>query len=304
MKVIDKTPLQDEQGNISIIARIQGTLKYGLNWYSELEAQKRVIAQLDRMLEKGYVMIRNFTLPESEIVIPLILIGPGSVSVILVSPVKGQFEAKGAEWNTVVNGVSSPAPRNLIDLIAKLTRAFQKYLQVSNINVPVQVEPVLIASDPGAQIESLRPMVRVVRSDAIKQFANALMQSRPVLRSDSISSIADAIIDPKSRPNLHFEEPAPEDKAVSRAQAIFNAGDSAPESIDANALGFEFNEEPNAANPAQPPANRPTPQKQPAVPANRKPRGLSRTQLILLVGMGVLECCVIVAAAAILFLNQ
>ena len=65
MKIIDKTSLQDENGNINIIARVQGTLKYGLNWFPELEAQKVVITQLDRMLEKGFVLIRNFTLPNS-----------------------------------------------------------------------------------------------------------------------------------------------------------------------------------------------------------------------------------------------
>ena len=65
MKIIDKTALQDENGNINIIARVQGTLKYGLSWYQELEAQKTVITQLDRMLEKGFVLIRNYTLPNS-----------------------------------------------------------------------------------------------------------------------------------------------------------------------------------------------------------------------------------------------
>src|SRR5512133_1934715 len=148
MKVYDKTPLQDAQGNINIVSRVQGTLKYGLNWFSELEAQKSVIAQLDRLLDKGYVLIRNFNLPGSDIVIPIILIGPGSLSIIFVTTVKGHFEAKGTEWNTVNNGVSSPASRNLIDLLSKLTRAFQKYLQLNNINIPLQPEPVLIVNDP------------------------------------------------------------------------------------------------------------------------------------------------------------
>ena len=39
MKIIDKTPLQDAKGSISVTARVQGTLKYGLSWYGELEAQ-------------------------------------------------------------------------------------------------------------------------------------------------------------------------------------------------------------------------------------------------------------------------
>ena len=50
MKLIDQTPLQDEKGEIGIIQRVQGTLKYGLNWYPELEAQKLALSLLERGL--------------------------------------------------------------------------------------------------------------------------------------------------------------------------------------------------------------------------------------------------------------
>jgi len=289
MKIIDKTPFQDVNGNINIIARVQGTLKYGLNWYPELEAQRKVIPQLDRLLEKGYVLIRNFTLPESDIVIPLVLISSSSVSVILVSPVKGQFEAKGQEWNTIVNnGESIPARRNLIDLIAKLSRAFQKYLEIQKIYLPVPVEPVLIVSDPGAQVESLRPLVRVVRSDAVKQFASTLMQARPVLRTDTIYALGDRIVDPKAKPEEAPETDAVTENPVSRAQAIFNAGET-DKSFDPNELGFEFNEAGGA--PVQPKA----------APQPKKRMGMTNKQLILLVGMFIIECCVIAAGAGIIF---
>ncbi len=280
MRVIDKTPFQDEQGNISLIARIQGTLKYGLSWYSELEAQKRVIAYLDRVLEKGFVLIRNFPLPDSEIVIPLILIGPGSLSVILVSPVKGQFEAKGADWNIITNGVAAPASRNLIDLVGKLSRVFQKYMQVHNINIPMQPEPVLIASDPGAQIESVRPLVRVVRSDAIKQFANTLSQASPVLRTDLISIIADLIIEPQPKT---IQPSEPDATPEERAKAIFNASEAG--TIPPGVM---------------PPSAQPRGNKA-AQPAPKKSRPMSRTQLIMLVVLGIFECCVLAGGVYFLF---
>jgi len=287
MKVYDKTPLQDAQGNINIVSRVQGTLKYGLNWFSELEAQKSVIAQLDRLLDKGYVLIRNFNLPGSDIVIPIILIGPGSLSVIFVTTVKGHFEAKGTEWNTVNNGVSSPASRNLIDLLSKLTRAFQKYLQLNNINIPLQPEPVLIVNDPGANVESVRPAVRVVRSDAIKQFANTINQASPVLRAEQVLVSADLILEPQPRSKETLPEPAiPVEKPVSRAQAIFQAG-SEPE------------------KPAiQTPRPRPEPQGQPAQPAKKKAPAISRSQIILLAGLGIVECCVLLGGVYLLFFFQ
>lgn len=283
MRIIDKTKEQDEAGNINPIARVQGTLKHGLSWYSELEAQKDVIAQLDRLLEKGFVLIRNFSLPDSEIVIPLILLGTGSLSVILVSPIKGHFEARGNEWNQLIN-MGSPVPtrRNLIDLVVKLTRAFEKYLERNRINLGMQVEAVLITSNPGAQVEVLRPAARVVRSDAIKSFATSLLQTPAVLRAESVYGFADQILSPSPKPDPLADASFSDDKPVSRAQAIFNA------SADADQVPQNLRE----SNPAQP------------LPRStqNKSRPMSRTQTILLVGLFIFECCVIAAGTYILFL--
>lgn len=272
MKIIDKTPFQDAQGNISVAGRLQGTLKYGPNWFPELEAQKSVISQLDRLLDKGFVLIRNFNLPGSDIFIPIILIGPGSLSVIFVAAVKGHFEAKGDDWNIVTNGVASPAKRNLVALLSKLTRAFQKYLQIQNIKIPMQAEAVLIASDPGANIDSVRPAVRVVRSDAIKQFASSLNQASPVLRAEQVLFSADLILEPQPKTTETPPEPKiPSERPVSRAQAIFNASD------------------PGKA-PAQQSA-KPAPKT-----AQKKQPPLKGWQIILLIGMGITACCILGAA--------
>ncbi|MDO8754756.1 MAG: NERD domain-containing protein, partial [Anaerolineales bacterium] len=241
MKIIDKTTLQDKKGNISIIARIQGTLKYGWNWYAELEAQKAVIAQLSRTLEKGFVLIRNFTLPDSEIVIPLILVGGGGIFVIYVTNAKGFFEAKGDQWNTISSGRSQPARINYLGRVAQLTRAFQKYLEIHKFKLSTNVEPVLIASDPGAQIESLRPIARVVRSDAIRQFAASLLQAPANLSLGRVYDLADQIIDPSLRKEAIPAAEYPEDP-ISRAHAIFNASNSS-KPINPNDLGLEFEDD-------------------------------------------------------------
>lgn len=128
MKIIDKTPFQNERGQFDLMGRIQGTLRFGFNWFSELQTQKSVIDQLDRTLEKGFVLIRNFTLPDVDAVIPIILIGPGGISVIRVTNVKGQFEAKGDEWNTVSYGRELPARENLLISVMRYAKALEKYL--------------------------------------------------------------------------------------------------------------------------------------------------------------------------------
>jgi hypothetical protein len=305
MKIIDKTPLQDADGNINIIARVQGTLKYGLSWFGELEVQKAVIAQLDRLLEKGFVLIRNFTLPNSEIVIPIILIGSGGIWVIYVTQVKGRFEAKGDQWNTINNdGKSQPASINLIGRVSQLTSAFQKYLKIQKVDMPNPIEAVLIAADPGAQIESVRPIVRVVRSDAIKQFASSLLQARPIWRTDFIHELADRIVDPRPPAELELVKTPMPEAGQQPSSRLSNVSEQA-NPFDAKDLGFAFEESGDQSvpqnlresNPA-----RPLPRPKPA-PSKGRFLGLGNTQVVLLAGMFIVECCVILGFGVILYLN-
>jgi hypothetical protein len=238
------------------------------------------------------------------------LVGSSGIFVIFVTQLKGQFEAKGDQWNTVnTDGTSMPAKRNLIDLIDKLARALQKYLEIQKINLQVPVERVLIASDPGAQIESVRPIVRVLRSDAIKQFAGSLLQARPVLRTDSIYDLADRIVTPRSPEELLLTAPVDvNEKPASRAQAIFNASDPSRE-FNPNDLGFSFedgnqSEAQVSHDKREPNPARPLPRPKPAAPKEKKTLGMTRTQLALLVGMFVIECCVVIGFGALYLLNQ
>src|SRR6188474_1362196 len=99
MKIIDKTPLLNEKGELGFIQRFQGMMKYGFNWPNELQAQQAIINYFDRQLEKGYTLIRNYTLGKSGITVPIILLGPSGIHVIHVAYLKGRYEARGDAWN-------------------------------------------------------------------------------------------------------------------------------------------------------------------------------------------------------------
>jgi hypothetical protein len=251
MRIIDKTPFQNEKGEIDLIGRAQATLKYGPSWYPEQTAQKTVIAQLDRLFEKGYVLIRNFVLPGSEVIVPMILLAPSGVFVIYATHLKGFYEAKGDQWNKVDQGRAVPAPRNLISITERLARATQKYFEIQKITIPGRVEPVLMAAEPGLNMESLRPIIRVVKSDAIAQFAASVLQNRPVLRNEQVYDLAERItlpqVDPVAVAPAQKAGAAPQaapQKPASRAKAIFDA--SSGNTGTQEDISFAFDE--NGAN--------------------------------------------------------
>lgn len=308
MKVIDKTPFQDEKGNFSLVHRFQAVVEYGFNWFAEIEAQKTVIAQLDRVFEKGYTLIRNLNLEKSQILEPLILVGPPGVFVISVTPVSGYFEAKGDEWNVIRNDRRAPAQVNLLKRVLRLARAVQVYLNRQNVFLPGVVEPVLIAAHPGVHIETLRPIVRVVLGDAVKQWAASLEQARPILRSDAIHEVVDHLINPHQKPATPRPDadltpakpmvealPPTSDEAPRRARAIFHAAEQV-KPFDPADLSFEFDEKA-----AEVPAGlRETSPSQP-LPRGAARKGFSGGQWTLLILMMLVELIVLAGFVYFMF---
>jgi len=308
MRIIDKTPFLDEKGQLSFMGQIQGRLQFGLNWPAELEAQQNVVSQLNKVLDKGYVLIRNFTLPGSEIVIPLLLLGPNGVTVICVTVVKGFFEAKGDQWNTVNNGVSQPASINYLNRAALLAKAVQKFMERYRIELASPVEPVLIAVNPGAHIDSMRPVARVIQSDAIKQFATSILQARPVWRLEYAYQLSDEILDPTPpEERKPVAPPKPDPSPASRAQAIFNASN---EGGDLNDLGFSFEEEvggfENSSDeaPAVASAGSYRPQQEARPAQKKRSRGLTTQQMVLIGVMLLFEVCILVGFGAYFYFTS
>ena len=48
MQIVDQTPYRTETGEIDIMGRIQGTLKFGLSWFD------RIIIGVDNRVEVGH----------------------------------------------------------------------------------------------------------------------------------------------------------------------------------------------------------------------------------------------------------
>src|SRR5512138_822759 len=208
MKIIDKTPLVNEKGELEPLQRIQGMLKYGFGWPNELEAQKAIMTFFERQLEKGYTLIRNVPLGASGIVVPMILLGPTGIYVIHVTYLRGRYEARGSAWNQESGDGYKPAPVNLIQNTARMARAVKVFIERQGVKVPVDVEPVLIAGNPGLHIESVRPAIRVMMIDGIKSFVSGLANANPVLRTEAVHEFTERIVNPRS-PKKETTAPPP-----------------------------------------------------------------------------------------------
>jgi hypothetical protein len=304
MKIIDKTPLLDEKGNLGFIQRIQGMLQFGFNWPNQLQAQKAIITFFDRQLEKGYTLIRNYTLGQSGIMVPIILVGPTGIYVIHIAQERGRFEVKGDSWNVASGETFKPAPVNLIQRTMRMANAVKAFIERQGVKVPVPVEPVLIAGDPGLHIESVRPAIKVMMIDGIKSYVSGLATGRPVLSTEMIYELSERLVNPrppkKETPAAAAPLPAdeyepPYQPEPSRARAIFDASQAA-KPFDPSDFDFAMDD-------AEPmdiaPASTSTPMSQESSPAQPLPPPQPRPNRIL--GMTPVQLGII-AALALAFL--
>ncbi len=317
MKIIDKTPLLDEKGELGIVQRVQGMFEYGFRWPVELQTQKTIITYFDRQLEKGYTLIRNYTLGKSGIMIPMILLGPTGLYVIQIANLRGRYEIKGDQWNVESGEDYKPAPVNLVQQTMRMAKALRIFIERQGTKVPVEIEPVLIAGDPGLHIESVRPAIKVMMIDGIKAFVSNLATGRPVMSSENVYELTERIVNPrppkpKQSPtpafvpgSEHQEEEAQSPQEVSRARAIFDASQDV-KLFNASDFDFAMDEEPNfeiappasntnmESNPAQP-LPRPT-----AGPRGRRTLGMTPGQLAIIAVLIVAFLCTLAALAYLL----
>ena len=303
MKLIDQTPLQNEQGEIGIVQRLQGTLKYGFEWYPEMEAQKVVIAHLTRVLGKGYTAVRNQALGASGIVVPLSLVGPAGIYAIHVTHLRGTYQAKGDSWGQVFGINFQPARVNLLTRTRLLARALQAFIERQGVKLPKPIEPVILAANPGLQIESLQPIVRVVMVDALERWGASLETAAPVFTVETAHELADRIVNPRPAKKEETPEVAPTSMESEKQQELSHAGDEA-KPYDPASLDFAFEE---GDGPEVPPE---LIESSPATPlpskGDEKKRilGMTMPQLALLGGMILVEICVLIGFAIVIFLNS
>ena len=292
MIIIDKTPYRSKTGEIGLFGLIQGMLKYGPSWQNRLKAQDVVIAIIEKQLDSNFALLRNITLPNTEIDLPLILIGPPGIYLINVAHERGVYQARDDEWGTMIADRFVPARINQIKRTATFGRVLQIYLDRQGFRGNTVVEPILMAADPGMQIESTRPAVRVVMSDALERFAASMGHARGTIDATLGKELIKAILVGKPVQPVENTEPEAEESLAS-SFGSFAFDDSENDQAPADQAPADSSQAVSEQAPAKP---RKTGQKK------KGPLGLTTNQLIT-VGVTLFFMLCIIAAGVIFVLT-
>jgi hypothetical protein len=121
-----------------------------------------------------------------------------------------------------------------------MAAAVKAFIERQGIQLPVAIEPILLAANPGLHIESAKPAVRVMMIDGLKPFATGLATAKRVLSAEAVHEFTERIVNPRpvrkgaiapaDLPRPAWEEEKtqpPPGQQVSRARAIFDASEEA-----------------------------------------------------------------------------
>jgi len=211
MKVFDYSPIPFEGGSLPLLARIRGTLKYGFAWISDMKSQEIVIGVIQKVLDKRYFLLRNVPLPNSDVTIPFILLGPPGMLILSNGALRGVYRATDENWEVLDKRSQryKAAQPNLMTRTDRMVRKVEKFLTANRISV--DVEGVLVFTDPGLHVETSRPDVRLIMVDAIERFAIRLSQTPAKMPVEAVHTLYDSI-------TTALESKEPEDKDVSNLQ--------------------------------------------------------------------------------------
>jgi hypothetical protein len=180
MRTIDLSKYQSESGVTGIFKGLQGALAYGWSWQQSRKSQEDLIEILETVLGNDCVMLRDVNIPKVSRPIPLVLITPASLMVINPKSNQGFFRAEGKRWEELGrNDEYRLAQPNLIRETWLYQKTVEGYLKQHSYSAPTD-RGVMIFVSPETVVESIRPRVRIIQADGIKNFARELAISKPI----------------------------------------------------------------------------------------------------------------------------
>jgi hypothetical protein len=188
-------------------------LSYGWSWRQSRKSQEELIEILGTVLGNDCVLLRDVMIPRVGRPIPLVLITPASLMVINPKSRQGFFRAEGKRWEELGRDDEYRlAQNNLIRETWLYQKTIEGYLKQHSFSAPTD-RGVMIFVSPETVVEAIRPRVRVIQADGIKNFARELAISKPIFSNldfrTAIKLLSEPRI-PKKKPKKRVPKEAPE----------------------------------------------------------------------------------------------
>jgi hypothetical protein len=194
MKVIDGTQLNQKGKPTGLFSKTRGMFQQPSVSRDEQRAQRTIISVFQGTLDNRFILMHDVFLNGPDILLPLILVGPGGVWMIYLSGARGVFRAREETWEQLNEGTRkyNIVRPNLITRSVMMARAVQTYLSQNMEDAP-EVMPVLFFSNSGVHMEATRPAARIVLADGLERFAASIAQEPSALTQSEVQKVVSTL---------------------------------------------------------------------------------------------------------------
>lgn len=230
MRIIDLSKYQAEPGISGSLKTLQGSIIYGYGWSQSRKNQEELIEILGSVLGNECVLLRDVNIPKVSRPIPLVLVTPALLLVINPKSVQGFFRAEGKHWEEMGrNNEYRPTSNNLIRETWLYHKTIEGYFKQHNFSAPMD-RGVMIFVSPETVVESIRPRVRIIQADGIKNFARELSITKPVFSDRDFREAVKLLTNPRlplkeKKPKIpppELAEPAPVPEPIVKVEENIN----------------------------------------------------------------------------------
>ena len=197
MRTLDQSKYHSESGSGGFLQNLQGMFSYGWSWQQSRKSQEELIEVLESVLGNDCVLIRDVEIPKVGRPIPLVLLTPSCLLVINPKSQQGFYRAEGKRWEELGRDDEYRlAQKSLIRETWLYQKTIEGYLKQHNFTAPMD-RGVLIFVSPETVVESIRPRVRVIQADGIKNFARELSIAKPIFSDMDFRTAINLLTNPR-----------------------------------------------------------------------------------------------------------
>jgi len=190
MKLIEATRKPVNQDSVQkIIHQVTQLLSFQK---SNENAGDAIIARFTRSLDNNFSMVRNLPVEDTDQTFPPLLVGPSGLVLLNIISVAGVFRARDDSWWEMSKSTHrfGPGRPNLIKQSQEYAKRLSDLLDRHGKSHP-EVLPILVFANPGVQVETTNPAIRIVRMDGIDSLIGDLLNSEQVLSTNEINLLSD-----------------------------------------------------------------------------------------------------------------
>lgn len=165
--------------------RLQGALRYGLDWLRMDEAQSRLADLLSQYLDRRFLLLLNFAPYPNAPPFPPILLGPSGIHVLYPTTSRGDFRVR--ENRLWVYDSGRQRYKAARDDVVQKARLYRDRLQAifnAQSDLPVRVDARVVFLDPAAYADALQSDILPILVDGLPRYLEQLSRSRQYGRNE------------------------------------------------------------------------------------------------------------------------